>query len=1445
MADSLSLVMMTFPQRWDGNGTLTLNLTLLPSVDPISGPLIGSNPATPSFANGKPVLAVHVQPTVAALPSLAAPGVFEVTPTVTSDPADPPATFKLLQTAVVAAGRTVGAPATLPPVTARIRKSLPPSYLAAGGGPPTGDLTTTDADFGCDVRGEPAVPLTPPPTTISWGEIISYAMRQPVLATKLGIQYSLQITLPAAQASALAGGGWVWVSLDATDPWSSAGALVSGSIRVHAARIPPLDGAARSLFASNEFVVDGTATPPDSAFAAAEEYADGFAKLVHCTQPDNTDAAVGDGELAPASDVGIQIGWDDEQVVTWHNDQLSLLNARRAGTLSAAPAAPLGVLGYRVDVADVTPATPGGPPLAPAWQSLARVTTTVASLGTFTGELSVEPTSTRPSNPAINDAWLPRYFANWRGGSLCAPDTTPQAMTTGTTPAPPTRTADGLTTLLSYGHLYAFRVRLSDLSNGGPDTADAAVDPAPNATALQTFQRFVPPKAPIVVQDPLPTGTGPALGTPTTLTISRPLIGYPEVLYTALGDSAAARDDVRTALVSAAATQVAAVKANPTTTPISIAGLPDPDVDSVEVEVRVRHPLHDGSGATYQTLYHATRTLNPVTGTAPLGTDPGTTVPVAYIDAPTIEGWAAQQATSGPLLIPRGRDVQIKIRAGLRPDSTSYFAPEATPTMATTIGVRTEPTGEPALLERADALEPVAGYLFRRPPNVAAPGLVQQLGELLGVASNGNSLASPPGQRTIFGASKGLRHTISADGETLTFGSTTDLLGQWVVAITLDLERDWTWDGLQDAGFIVLRGGPTDTEATNPPSVGAITVPRVIGAAANTNPTEAARSRTRLIFLDAIDPHEPVPDSGFPESLQHRWFVNPVLRPAGPPLDPSAPAPLLGPSPLPPVTGTELASTPLDLRLPIAIPPSQVPAIASVGLAQSPFVAGHGYASTEQRQRALWIELTEPIDNSVGDALFARVLAHGADPLLYDATPALAAAINDPPLPLDPELVRFVIPADTDDRAGINAMTQLIPSSTSPGHFLLPLPPGSDADDPELFGFYSYELRVGHAGPIGDLRWWSTANGRFGSPLRVVGVQHPAPPLACHAGRYTYPPTVSTSNLITQLRASTVPFPLEAIIAASGGTAAAAGTGGSSAAASGATAAASSGGVAAVTSSAAAGAAAASTSAVAAAASGIRVVSTATTARPPLAAVVPLTSPAAIAATPIRGIGSLITPAQPASPPPAQTAPPPQPGAAGATSVVAAAPAFDPGLLAGFKVVPAEPSLIVVTAPYATPVLNGRPLVTPVQPPKTQMWFFIYGQVVQADARSMRNILLATSLGVFLRPIRDGLSSQISVLLKHFTGSTTQRDRTALAVFTQTEIATLLKAIHLPDSTPLSVLAVELLPGGTGSDVGSPQTAAGATVALSANIASTNTAATFPFGRILRASPLTPVGPLC
>jgi hypothetical protein len=60
----------------------------------------------------------------------------------------------------------------------------------------------------------------------------------------------------------------------------------------------------------------------------------------------------------------------------------------------------------------------------------------------------------------------------------------------------------------------------------------------------------------------------------------------------------------------------------------------------------------------------------------------------------------------------------------------------------------------------------------------------------------------------------------------------------------------------------------------------------------------------------------------------------------------------------------------------------------------------------------------------------------------------------------------------------------------TPVHYLLPLPPGLHSESPELFGFFTYELRVGHTSRI-----WCTAQGRFGHPTRLSGVQHPAPPL--------------------------------------------------------------------------------------------------------------------------------------------------------------------------------------------------------------------------------------------------------------------------------------------------------------------------------------------------------------
>ncbi len=1303
MADPIRLALTTFPQHWDGNGTLTLNVVVIPAVDPLPGPLVG--PSSPSFANGAPVFTVIVNKGLAGLPVSTGANAIAITPTILSAPASPAATFALLQSSVTASGATIGTPPAL--IIPRIRKPLPPSYLAVGGGPPDGNYTTTEDEFGCAVRGSPAVPIPATPLkTLSWGQVISYALRQPILALKLGLIYQLSIKLPASDADAFAAGGYVFVALAAADPWAVAGKTITGSIRTHAARIPPLTAAARALFAPVEFPVDGGGgAPSDSAFHVADVYADGFAKLVHCTQPANSAAAVGDGQLAPGSDLGIELGWDDEQVVQWHNDQIALLNARGSGTLGSATQTPLGVQGYRVDTADVTPASPGGPFKTPVWQSLCKVTTKLPSaLGTFTGELCVEPVPTQPySTTAAADAWLPRYFATWRGGSLCEPDPIPKALTARTAPEIPTRTAVDLTTLLSYGHVYAFRVRLGDLSSGGPGVGDAAIDPGPASIATQIFQRLVPPKAPVVQQldrngKPIVAQPGTA-SAPAALFVKRPNIVYPEVLFTHLGDQPAWRDTIRATLVTNAKTTK------------GIAGLPDPDVTAASIEVAVRHPLHDTGtqDGTYVTLYTTSRTLTPTTGARPLVTDPGTKISVVFIDEPSIENWSSTgQPVTGPLLIPRGRDVQITLRAVLRTDEPGYFGPQASQAMATTIQVRVEPTGESVLLGQADAAEPVTGYLFRRPAGVSAPSLVSQLAEQLGVVANGNSLSTPPGTRVVFGASRALRALISADAETLTFGSTSELLRFWIVAIVLDLERDWTWDGLTGAGLTILRGGPTDGEAAAV-AVGAIAVPRVVGPAATMQPSHLARSRTRLIFFDAIDPHEPVA-GGFPQSLQHRWFVKPNRTPAGPPLGASPPTPVYTTPPQPPPT-TEYADAPLDLRLPIAIPPKQVPAIASVGLALSPYVAGPLYASTAARRRSLWIELTAPIANTDGDALFARVLNHGADPLLYNAVPQVVPDSN-PPLPLDPELVRAIIPDDTDDRAGLTAMTELEAAPGSNVHFLLPLPPGIDPDDPELFGFWTYELRIGHAGAPGDLHWWSTANARFGSALRVVGVQHPPPTLVCHTGRINVPAGTAAAVLAAMTTAAS-PFHLD------------------------------------------------------------------------------------------------------------QTMPPLVPPATASSGT---------------------PSLIVATAPYATPVLNGNVLVRPAQQPRTSIWFLLYAQAVQADGGSMRNVLIASEPGVFVNKALDAINSALKPYFTTLVASAQKApNRTAVAAFHQAQVEAILASIHLPANSSLSVIAVEMLPGGTGRvfrDNAEIAAAAAAPVPPQGD-------ASFPFGRILRASPLAPIAPFC
>jgi hypothetical protein len=126
--------------------------------------------------------------------------------------------------------------------------------------------------------------------------------------------------------------------------------------------------------------------------------------------------------------------------------------------------------------------------------------------------------------------------------------------------------------------------------------------------------------------------------------------------------------------------------------------------------------------------------------------------------------------------------------------------------------------------------------------------------------------------------------------------------------------------------------------------------------------------------------------------------------------------------------------------------------------------------------------------------VFTRVLAYAPDPLLYvDPELLRADPPAEPPLRLDPELVRAISPGQPRDDDGLEAMVPLVAADDDPTRFLLPLQDGVTADDPRLFGLWTYELRFGHVAP------WSTAHGRFSRPLRVTGIQHPAPSAPCAA----------------------------------------------------------------------------------------------------------------------------------------------------------------------------------------------------------------------------------------------------------------------------------------------------------------------------------------------------------
>ncbi len=86
----------------------------------------------------------------------------------------------------------------------------------------------------------------------------------------------------------------------------------------------------------------------DQAFIEASEYDDGFAKIVHSFQPVSHNFLLEESDgFHPTKEMGIRLGWDDEQILIWYMRQM--MEDESVGPNKRLDA-PLGVLGYKIDV---------------------------------------------------------------------------------------------------------------------------------------------------------------------------------------------------------------------------------------------------------------------------------------------------------------------------------------------------------------------------------------------------------------------------------------------------------------------------------------------------------------------------------------------------------------------------------------------------------------------------------------------------------------------------------------------------------------------------------------------------------------------------------------------------------------------------------------------------------------------------------------------------------------------------------------------------------------------------------------------------------------------------------------------------------------------------------------------------------------------------------------
>lgn len=1136
------LRILTFPQRISGD-QLELNVLLLPTQGLLNIQQSFGNVDLPKFIGANLQLEVTTLRGLSSYPFsnpdfLGEEVTADTHPTTLAFPANLPLIYKGLaaQFKLTSTNGTTDIGAGDPWADGEgIRKYLPGSYRSAFNfTTPRTEYAKTDDSYHCAFKNTTRkLNFQQSGDEISWGRVIAFCLRQPLLAKSIGLLHQWKLTLP--DADYFADGGWVYFHL--TSPPDQFGINDPATeLREYAARIPDIKKP-RQLFAALLFPVVPGPAPPTGEFdllkIEAADYDDGFAKIVHAFQPVSANILSEEPDgIHVQKDVGIRLGWDDEQLLIWQNRQVLA-----DPTASGAPAridAPLGVFSYRVDVREK--AEPENP-----WASLVRIQNMghLALAGKLIAQAFTPMESgvqVYPSKINADSAfWLPSYFTQWYGPSLVLPDERAAQLDASGALADPGNYDDsnidkkpdqkgGLykpllpsNPELKYGKQYEFRVRLADMTGGGPLEADDELNDAPAKSASIVFKRYVAPKQLKVVPQKEQLNSKSATNVfyeGNTFEISRPRLGYPALLFTEMDTVIALQKllDDKTFLHNGKVDTETFTEKIKDQREVSDF---DPDVDRFMVIVEVKSLLLDNLASLNQReafipLYKTMRTFF---GEA-------FTLELEYREADVIN--FENKDTFGDLkisqkdidaakeiVLPTSRDIRITL---LPVCSEKQKKPEYFGFAETLIAGEFVRAGEPIqFFVREDATAETGFfkigpesrqvqciYLQPDPPKVNnvqtfVPELVagkeleqstlmQRLASQLKVDFKGLTLIGKPGERIQFGCSNRIRHTLAPDNSSLTFSTKADLFNHWLCVLSFEINRDWTWRGLSDTGIEVGRKKEFTGELQTPTEiVGYVQLKDTASRVATTNPN---RSYTRVLFIDAVEPKKDATlTNPFPNTIELAYRLTPQF------ISSVTPA------------SAEQQIISRELRLPVTTIPSQVPKVVAAGYALSPYRRDEDYSETAVRKRYVWLEFEHPIEDP-NDTYFARILTYAPDPLLSLPNLDQVMVQEEPPLGISPELIRVITHDQSDDNAGIDAMQMMLAEisepaalvKVSPVHYLLPLPPGSHDESNELFGFFTYEIRVGHR--VGHKNQiWSTAQGRFGHPIRVNGVQHPAPPL--------------------------------------------------------------------------------------------------------------------------------------------------------------------------------------------------------------------------------------------------------------------------------------------------------------------------------------------------------------